>query len=188
MKANIKFLILLLFLISCEKNNDTIKDDFTIVGQVNDSIKVTTVDYMVGATYSAKKIYTYKLDINADSVKDIQFIVDNDTYGAEAFLIYSSFLSVKSLNNNVFFRIDSVYPNVLKNGDTISIKDNWKSGEFTLYNTINDGSNRYTYNGIWKNKDSCYIGIKYGAHLGWVKISTQWSSTIIKIHEYALMK
>jgi hypothetical protein len=181
------FLLLIIIIISCDK--DTIEIEKTLIVGISDS-KMIIKDIDPDTIITSWEIKSnYSIDINYDYTDDINVSVLNQ-YMFGGMSLWNSELKIETLNSETFVMVDSIYPQVLSFGDTISIQENWRNGSLLLLHS-SEGccpptGNSY-HEGYWKEKNENYIGIRYQDRLGWIKIGVP-GYTSIKIYKYALRK
>jgi hypothetical protein len=178
-------LIMIGIMISCEKNSTEpgntlivgINDSNVVINEINPAILISS--WQVKSNYS--------IDINGDSIADIDFSVLNQ-YMFGGMSLSNSELRIETLNPETFIIVDSIYTQVLSLGDTISIEGIWGNGNLLLLHSSEGccpptGSSYHE--GYWKEKSEHYIGIRYLDRLGWIKIGVP-GYTSIHVYEYAL--
>jgi hypothetical protein len=208
------FYIFLLLLSSCKKEKkEPVVPVITITPFIieynNPNIFVN--DIKPDTTIESFQVPNYfQIDLNSDGQDDFRFSVFN-MYAYGGLVLAISNLRIESLNSDSYIfvdsifphvdlngdtvihqsSIDSIYPKVFSLGDTISIHENWKKGNF---NILRSGweippSGEHYYEGYWWNLDEKYIGIKCKGLLGWIKIGIPNKyNRSIKIYEFALSK
>jgi len=142
--------------------------------------------------HSNEELKTYEFDINTDGIEDFQLSVLNHYYFGGMALSGSN-IKIKTLNESSFVLLDSTYPKILFNGDTIQLDGNWASGEFILLKASQGccppTSNYYVQEGVWKDVDKKNIGICFkdnsSVKYGWIKIGIH-SCQILDVYEYAI--
>ena len=180
-------LLLIIIIISCDKNSTEIEK--TLIVGISDSkmiIKDINPDTVIT---SWEVISNYTIDINYDNLGDINLSVLNQ-YMFGGMSLWNSELRIESLNSETFVMADSIYPQVLSYGDTISKIENWENGSLLLLHS-SEGCCPPTgvsyHEGYWKEKSENYIGIRYQERLGWIKIGVPGYTSII-VYEYAIKK
>lgn len=179
------FFFMIITLFSCKK--DSIEHDiFIIAGRIDSDLVVTDINPDIEIT-SWEVESDFSLDLNLDEIPDIRISVLNQ-YIFGGMSLRKSELRVETLNKETFVLADSVYLEVISEGDTLTANERWVRGNYLMLHSAEGccpPTGERFHKGYWKGMLSGYIGVRYDGRPGWIRAGVP-GYTSVKLYEYAL--
>ena len=181
----LKYILLVIIISSCRKNDDNIiQMDYFILGDTMLSEKLNYFDYIPDSlVYDS----IYSLDINNDS--SIDYIIHANLIFVSHFTHEFEFI-IETLNGNKVITDSLLYAVPYNFGDAIWKNDNFNSGRINMYY-----ENAYYYpfdtpvtyiHGLWPILEKKYIAIKSNSDkFGWIQIELDYRNNFT-LCDYAI--
>ena len=201
MKRNFLFIILVILISSCEKDDiNYILDDFIQAGQITgNGIEYTDLKPDINCTIIdpwEKTDTTINLDLNNDGIDDFSIngtMCHPSMLGADC----EYFSIVPLLSNEICINPDTHWLDTIPYLDTINLNNDWSIDEALIYSYYWDINGNTSTNGYWKEvltSHKYYIGVKIlkdeTTLYGWIGMNrdpSTWSLSYI-ITDYAIRK
>jgi hypothetical protein len=188
------------------------------IDDLNPFLKITPLNINIELTpdLTGSSSQEMDLDINSDKNPDFKIKIQCD-FDSPSKPSLTSQVDIQALNTSSFVLLDTSFiqlikyvngtapiciknsafcsPKILSKGDQINLIDNWEDQVKpsrtlvgTFYFDVKDPFAYYMIEGMWKDVEEKYIGIRYENYLGWIKLSIPKNHNKLIIHEVALYR